>query len=64
MRTGNALFDVDPGAIVEIVEGPIWGPIRRDIDFPGWWWLVKTIGSSNTQEGWVWESRLEGCMPP
>ncbi|MCA9952652.1 MAG: protein kinase [Anaerolineales bacterium] len=64
VRTGNALFDVDPGAVVEIVEGPIWGPIRRDIDFPGWWWLVKTIGSSNTQEGWVWESRLEGCMPP
>ena len=64
VEMGSLVSSVDPGAIVEVVDGPVWGSIRRDIDFSGWWWLVKVVDSNNSQKGWVWEARLEKCALP
>jgi hypothetical protein len=48
------------GATLYIVGGPERGPIRRDYDYSGWWWLVSESPNGNNI-GWVWEGRIAEC---
>jgi serine/threonine-protein kinase len=57
--SGQALESVDPGTSLRVIDGPVWGRIRRDIDASEWWWQVE--GESEDLTGWVWQARLLEC---
>ena len=59
VTAGTALGDLAAGTALTVVGGPEWGPLRRDTDFPGWWWEVAT--QSGDLRGWLWEARLVEC---
>ena len=62
VTAGTALGDLAAGTGLTVVGGPEWGPLRRDTDFPGWWWEVTT--QSGDLRGWLWEARLVECEAP
>jgi TIR domain. len=49
-----------PEISVYILSGPIWGRVRADIDYSGWWWEVSA-SENGTSLGWVWEMGFEEC---
>jgi Tol biopolymer transport system component len=59
VTAGTALGDLAAGTALTVVGGPEWGPLRRDADFPGWWWEVTT--RNGDLRGWLWEARLVEC---
>ncbi len=56
---GSSLAAVPSGTSLTVLDGPVWGPVRLDIDASGWWWLVENL--SGSESGWLWQARLREC---
>lgn len=52
---GDIIADVAPGTILQVISGPVQGPIRLDTDDLGLWFYII----DGEQSGWLWEARLE-----
>lgn len=58
VNTNNRLVEVESGAALAIVSGPISGAINFTTDDVGWWWEVETGQGSR---GWLWQERIVEC---
>ena len=56
--SGTSVASLASGQSATVLSGPVWGEVRRDIDFSGWWWEIETGGL----RGWIWEDRLQDCV--
>jgi len=55
VKTGQMLVAIPAGISLQIIAGPVSGPIRYDTDATGDWYQVSLNG---TVLGWVWVDRL------
>jgi hypothetical protein len=55
VKTGHMLVAIPAGTPLQIIAGPVSGPIRYDTDSTGDWYQVSLNG---TVLGWVWAERL------
>lgn len=62
VASGRSLASISAGEVVVVIGGPVWGRIRADPDFFGWWYEVE-IGSMGRQ-GWLWQDRISECRSP
>ncbi|MBT3190223.1 MAG: hypothetical protein HN736_16095 [Anaerolineae bacterium] len=56
-----AAIDGVPGGEVYILQGPLFGRIRHNIDTSGWWWQVS-YREDDIPAGWVWEAHFSECQ--
>lgn len=59
---GVELSTLELGTQLEVKSGPVWGSIRKDIKYYGWWYEVRVV--ADNRHAWVWEARMEGCADP
>jgi hypothetical protein len=62
VTSGRSLASLPAGEILVVMNGPVWGKIRGEPDFFGWWYEVE-IGSMGRQ-GWLWQDRIAECRSP
>jgi hypothetical protein len=60
--TGRGMSWVPAGTALQVLYGPVSGPIRYDSDEPGDWYYVVSSGDGSgfsAQRGWIWGGYLQ-----
>ncbi|MEJ2750741.1 MAG: hypothetical protein P8183_22965, partial [Anaerolineae bacterium] len=58
VNDNDRLVEVESGAALVIVSGPVSGAINFTTDDVGWWWEVET---GDGIRGWLWQDRIMEC---
>jgi hypothetical protein len=56
VKQGQLTVTLPPNATVQILAGPVSGPVRLDTDEVGNWYKVRYTATNVT--GWIWDRRL------